>query len=253
MFDPVPIVLGIGVGLLVGLTGVGGGALLTPLLVLVAGVRPLNAIGTDLAFAALTKVAGGWLHIRRGGADLRLVGWLAGGSVPGALLGARLVDTLAATAGGASADAILARLLGAALLAAAAASLWRAVARAKETVVAPAPGPAGAIGIGLGIGLLVGLTSVGAGSLLMAVFALRYALPARLAVGTDVVHGAVLAAVAAAAHGLAGRIEVALLVNLLIGSVPGVLLGSWLCGWLPQRLLRVAIAGLLAVTGLRLL
>jgi hypothetical protein len=90
MFDPIPIALGTGVGLLVGLTGVGGGALLTPLLVLVAGVRPLSAIGTDLAFAALTKLAGGWLHARRGGADLRLVGWLAGGSAPGALLGARL-------------------------------------------------------------------------------------------------------------------------------------------------------------------
>jgi uncharacterized membrane protein YfcA len=253
MFDPIPIALGTGVGLLVGLTGVGGGALLTPLLVLVAGVRPLSAIGTDLAFAALTKLAGGWLHARRGGADLRLVGWLAGGSAPGALLGARLVDALTASVGGVSADAILSRLLGAALLAAAAASLWRAVGRGEDVAPARAPGPAGAVVIGLGIGLLVGVTSVGAGSLLMAVFALRYALPARLAVGTDVVHGAVLAAVAAVAHSLAGRIEVALLANLLVGSVPGVLLGRWLCGWLPQRPLRLAIAALLAVTGLRLL
>jgi uncharacterized membrane protein YfcA len=253
MLDPVAIGLGFGVGLLVGLTGVGGGALLTPLLVLVAGVRPLNAVGTDLAFAAITKVAGGWLHTRHGGTDLRLVSWLALGSVPGALLGARLVDTLAAGVGGVAADAIVARLLGIALLAAAAASLWRAVAGTRTLPTAPTPGPVASVIIGLAIGVLVGVTSVGAGSLLMAVFAIRYALPARLAVGTDVVHGAVLASVAAVAHGLAGRIEGLLLISLLVGSVPGVLLGSSLCAWLPQRPLRVAIAMLLAVSGLRLL
>lgn len=252
MLDPVLIGLGFGVGLVVGLTGVGGGALLTPLLILVAGVRPVIAIGTDLAFAAATKLVGAWQHTRHGAADLRLVVQLAGGSVPGALLGAHLVTMLAA-ADPAGADALVARGLGLALLAAAGASLLRAVRPAWTAGPDRLPGPVAAPLIGFGIGLLVGLTSIGAGSLLMAVFALGYRLPARWAVGTDVVHGAVLAAVATVAHGTAGRVELPLLLNLLAGSLPGVLIGGWLCGRLPQRVVRLSIAALLAVAGLRLL
>ncbi len=244
--------LGLLVGMLVGLTGVGGGALLTPLLVLVAGVRPSLAVGTDLAFAALTKLVGAWQHWRNGTVDLGCTLRLACGSVPGALLGAQALSAL--EAGGAGhADVVLARLLGLALLAAAGASLLRA---AGVTWRAPAGTRAGVVPsvlIGLGVGLLVGLTSVGAGSLLMAVFALFYTLPARRAVGTDVAHGAVLAAVAAVAHGLAGRVEGPLLMSLLVGSAPGVVLGGWLCRHLPGRPLRLGIAVVLAVTGARLL
>jgi uncharacterized membrane protein YfcA len=252
MPDLVLLGLGFGVGVLVGLTGVGGGAILTPLLILVAGVRPVIAVGTDLAFAALTKVAGAWLHWRRGSADLRLTTWLAGGSVPGALIGAQAVGLLAAHDAG-WADAVVARALGLALLAAAGTSVLRAFRPGLPDGTGRAPTLPAAIAIGFGIGGLVGLTSVGAGSLLMAVFALLYSLPATRAVGTDVVHGAILAAVAAVAHGLAGRIELPLLANLLLGSVPGVLLGAWLSGRVPHRLLRLAIGGLLAIAGLRLL
>jgi hypothetical protein len=106
----------------------------------------------------------------------------------------------------------------------------------------------------MGIGVLVGVTSIGAGSLLMAVFALFYRrLPMARAVGADILHGAVLATVAAIAHGSAGHIEFAMLANLLAGSLPGVLLGGWLCSWLPSRPLRVGIAAMLAITGVRLL
>jgi uncharacterized membrane protein YfcA len=251
---PDPFLLGLGffVGVLVGLTGVGGGALLTPMLILVAGVRPVIAVGTDLAFAAVTKAVGAWLHWRQGSADLRLTWWLACGSVPGALVGAQLVGLLVAL-DATWADAVVGRVLGSALLATAGASLLRALRPGRPDRAGRSPTLVGAVAIGFGIGGLVGLTSVGAGSLLMAVFALLYSLPATRAVGTDVVHGAILAAVAAVAHGLAGRIEVPLLAGLLLGSVPGVLVGGWLTGHLPHRLLRVTIAGLLAFSGLRLL
>lgn len=252
MLDPVLIGLGFTVGLLVGLTGVGGGALLTPLLILVAGVRPAVAVGTDLAFAAATKLVGAWQHTRHGAVDLRLVVQLAGGSVPGALIGAHLV-TMLVVADPAGADALVTRVLGIALLAAAGASLARALRPGWEMGRARLPGLFELLVIGFGIGLLVGLTSIGAGSLLMAVFALCYCIPARWAVGTDVVHGAVLAAVAAVAHGAAGRVELPLLMSLLTGSLPGVLVGGWLCGRLPQRFLRLSIAALLALSGLRLL
>lgn len=251
MIDPVLVSLGFGVGVVVGLTGVGGGALLTPLLILVVGVRPTIAVGTDLAFAALTKLVGAWGHLRLGTVDLRLTAWLAGGSVPGALLGSQLVNVWEEV-DAAQADALVMRLLGLALLAAASASLLR-VLRPRPPGEGRAPGPLGAASLGLGVGLMVGLTSIGAGSLLMAGFALVYALPAARAAGTDIVHGAILAVVAGAAHAVAGRVELPLLSNLVIGSLPGVLLGSWLCSRVPERPLRLTIAVLLVVSGLRLL
>jgi uncharacterized protein len=251
-FDPLLIALGFLVGVLIGLTGVGGGAVLTPLLILVAGVRPVVAVGTDLAFAAVTKAVGGWQHARWGSADRRLALQLACGSVPGALLGAHLVGVVEA-ADAAGADALVARCLGIMLLVAAGANLLRAAGFSWTLGAAIHPGPVAAAALGLGIGVMVGLTSVGAGSLLMAVLALFYALPAARAVGTDVVHGAVLAAVAAVAHGAAGRVELSILTNLLAGSLPGVLIGGFLCAWLPSRPLRMTISIMLAAAGMRLI
>lgn len=250
--QPVLVALGLLVGALVGLTGVGGGSLLTPLLILVVGTRPTVAVGTDLAFAALTKLVGALQHTRNKTADLRLTVWLACGSVPGALIGSAVVGVLEGSSPD-GADAAITHLLGAALLLAAAASLLRATGVRWSVGGAAQPGPFGAAALGLTIGILVGMTSIGAGSLLMAVFALLYTLPALRAVGTDVVHGAVLAAVAAVAHSAAGRIDVEMLGSLLVGSVPGILIGGWLCAWLPGRPLRVGIALILAVSGLRLL
>jgi uncharacterized membrane protein YfcA len=252
VLDPVLISLGLLVGTLVGLTGVGGGSLLTPLLILVAGTRPVVAVGTDLAFAAITKAVGTWQHARRGTGDPRLVFRLACGSVPGALLGTHLVGLLE-TADAAVADTVVARVLGMALLLAAGASLLRAAGLSWAVGSTTAPGPLAAGALGLGIGLLVGLTSIGAGSLLMAAFALLYSLPTARAIGTDVMHGALLAAVAAVAHGAAGRVELVQLANLLVGSLPGVLFGGWLGARLPTRPLRLGIAVLLAISGLRLL
>jgi uncharacterized membrane protein YfcA len=251
--DPLLLALGLLVGMLVGLTGVGGGALLTPLLILVAGVRPVIAIGTDLAFAAITKWVGGWQHIRLGTASRRLVLHLAIGSVPGALLGVYLVNLLTSSNTPGS-DAFLTHALGVVLLLAAGSSLLRAAGVAFGEKSNADPGPLITACVGTGIGVLVGVTSIGAGSLLMAVFTLFYRrLPMVRAVGADILHGAVLATVAAIAHGSAGHIEFAMLANLLAGSLPGVLLGGWLCSWLPSRPLRVGIAAMLAITGVRLL
>jgi uncharacterized membrane protein YfcA len=251
-FDLVLVGLGLLVGTLVGLTGVGGGSLLTPLLILVIGARPTVAVGTDLAFAALTKFVGALQHTRNHTADTRLTLWLATGSVPGALVGSAIVSMLENADPG-RADAVISRVLGAALILAAAASLLRAAGVRWSVGEQTSPGRLAAALLGVGIGFLVGLTSIGAGSLLMAVFALVYALPAARAVGTDVVHGAVLAAVAAVAHGAAGHIDFTMLGNLMVGSVPGILVGGWLCTRLPGRPLRVGIAVVLAVSGARLL
>jgi uncharacterized membrane protein YfcA len=146
------------------------------------------------------------------------------------------------------------RVLGIALLVASSASLLRAFGISWESSIRTNPGFVVTVALGLVIGILVGFTSIGAGSLLMAAFALFYKkLPAARAVGTDVMHGAVLAAVAAIAHGSAGRVELPMLANLLAGSLPGVLLGGWLCSRLPGRSLRIGIAAMLAITGVRLL
>jgi uncharacterized membrane protein YfcA len=247
--DPTYIVLGFPVGILVGLTGIGGGALLMPLLILVAGVRPAAAVGTDLAFAAVTKIVGCSMHLRRGTADIGLSFRLAAGGVPGAIVGSLVVDRLDLQG---SADSLVIHLVGFALLLAAAASLLGALG---VTFPGHADRPSTLIAATLGflIGVMVGMTSIGAGSILMAMFALLYRLPAARAVGTDLLYGALLASVAATIHMTGNRVEFGMLAGLLVGSIPGVLLGSWLCARLPARPLRIGIATMLTIAGFRLL
>jgi uncharacterized membrane protein YfcA len=246
--DPAYVLLGFVVGTLVGLTGIGGGALLTPLLIL-AGVRPVIAVGTDLAFAAVTKIIGCSLHLRRGTADIALALSLASGGVPGAIVGSLVVDHLDLQG---SADPLVTHLLGCALLLAATASLLRALGLTLEGR-AERPSTLAAATLGLLIGIVVGMTSIGAGSLLMALFAVLYRLPAARAVGTDLVFGALLALVAATGHMAGSRVEFGMLAALLVGSTPGVLFGSWLCPLLPGRPLRIGIAAMLILAGFRLL
>jgi hypothetical protein len=253
MIDPILIWLGMFVGTLIGLTGIGGGAVLTPLLILVVGVSPMHAVGTDLAFVAITKLVGAFQHQRHGTADLQLVGRLALGSVPGAWLGSGLVSTISAT-DAADADALFMRVLGIALIVSAGANLLCVICPSRVQDTRPEPIPMVTTGLGLAVGFMVGITSIGAGSLLMAAFVLFYKrLPIAQAVGVDVMHGAVLAVAAAIAHGAAGRIEGPMVVNLLMGSLPGVTLGSWLCRRLPSGPLRMGIAAMLVISGLRLL
>lgn len=253
MIDPILMGMGLFIGTLVGLTGVGGGALLTPMLILVVGVKPLTAVGTDLAFAAITKGVGAFQHMRHTKPDLRFVYRLLLGSIPGALIGTWLMSFMSGIES-INIDAVFARILGFVLIVSAAASLLRVfnINWFKESKAEV--GLLGTAIIGGVVGLMVGCTSIGAGSLLMAMISIFFRhLPIAQAVGADVAHGAILAMVAAMAHGAAGTIEVPMVMNLLVGSLPGVLMGSWLCGHLPGRPLRVGIAAMLVISGMHLL
>lgn len=245
--DAMLVVLGSVVGLMIGLTGVGGGSLLTPLLLLV-GIVPSVAIATDLAFAAVTKSVASIGHLWAGTVDWRVVLRLAFGSLPGSMVGSLVVSHLV----GAQGETILAKVLGLALILAALATLIRVLG------VGGGQGPrqlpvAHTVLLGFSVGTLVGATSVGAGSMLMAALALSNLLPPRRMVGTDIVHGALLAAVAAAAHGWAGRVDPISLTSLLTGALPGAIIGTWLCRRVPEKPLRLGIAFVLTLAGVRLL
>jgi uncharacterized membrane protein YfcA len=247
------IFLGFLIGGLIGLSGMGGGSLLAPLLIGVAGVRPLNAVGTDFVFSAVTKLLGGWRHWRHGSVDRVLVLRLAAASVPGLIAGVLLLRLLDAQAG-ARADAFITRMLGVTLLLAALATGWRALRPGDQAHTASRrtrwllliPG-------GFVLGLLVGVTSVGSGSLYLVLLAAATPLSLRRAVGTDVAHAALLTGAGALAHLSAHTVDPRITLNLLAGSLPGVWLGSGLTARLPRRTLSVSLAAVLAISGLHYL
>ena len=257
--DPVNILFGFLVGVIVGLTGVGGGSLMTPLLLLAGGYSPVITIGTDLAYGAITKTLGGWRHLRAGHVDLRLSWWLAAGSVPGSLVGVVTLERLEAVHG----DDFTPYLLGAvavALLLAAAAMLYRALFRpglvAKERESALLEGSvtkAGTVVIGLILGFVLGLTSVGSGALVGLALIMLYKLTPRRVVGTDVFHAAVLLWSAGLAHVVLGNVNYGLMATLLIGSLPGVWIGTALVGHVPVAGLRLALGVILATAALGVL
>jgi hypothetical protein len=246
--DPIYILFGLGVGVLVGLTGIGGGSLMTPLLLLAGGVSPAVAIGTDLAYGAVTKTVGGWRHLRSGTVDLGISKWLAVGSVPGSLAGVAAVDLI-------SAEALL-FFVAAALLVAAVGILARAVLRApreRETVEMDTRRRLGAIGMGLVLGALVGLTSVGSGALIGLVLILVFRLTPHRVVGTDVFHAAILLWTAGIAHGFAGNVDYLLAATILVGSIPGVWIGTALLPRVPAAGLRPALGCVLLAAALGVL
>lgn len=253
--DPAYVASGAGVGLLVGLTGVGGGSLMTPLLMLVFGVQPATAVGTDLLYASVTKTAGGAVHGGMGSVMWTVVGRLALGSVPAAALtlwvlylagkpSPQLQTAITITLGAvlvATAVLILVRaaLVGRLVLLT---SGWSGRRRATATVA-----------IGLLLGVLVSLTSVGAGALgVTALLVLYPELPASRIVGSDIAHAVPLTLLAGLGHWLAGAVDAVLLVSLLAGSVPAVLLGSLLGARAPDRFLQPLLALVLALVGVRL-
>ena len=242
--DPLIIVFGLAVGILVGLTGIGGGSLLTPLLILVVGVKPVVAIGTDLFYGAVTKTVGGWRHLRQGTVDLGVSGWMALGSVPGSLLGVLALSALQAAYGDAF-ESVLLGFVAAALLVVSLAILGRAVFMrvfAESVAVALTPRlRMSAVAIGLILGALIGLTSVGSGALIGLALILVFRLTPHRVVGTDVFHAALLLWTAALAHMAAGNVDFALAGNLLLGSVPGVWLGAALLPLVPVAGLRPAL------------
>jgi len=250
------IVLGSAViGFLVGMTGAGGGALMTPMLILLFGVKPSTAISSDLVAAVVMRPFGAAVHLHKGTVNLRLVGWMVTGSVPMAFLGAYLLHLLGQAN---SAEANIERLLGGALLVGAAAMTLRyfldrrsgAVRQGAvhEVVIRPIP----SIAIGMVGGLIVGMTSVGSGSLMIVLLLFLYPLiGANQLVGTDLVQAVPLTGAAALGALAFGHVELSVTTSLIVGSVPAVLVGSFLSSRAPDRVVRPIITFVIFASGLK--
>ncbi len=256
--DLMVIAFGFGVGILIGLTGIGGGSLMTPLLVLFAGISPVVAIGTDLAYGAITKTLGGWRHLRKGTVDLGVSKWLAVGSVPGALVGVWLLNVLL-DAYGTSFQPVLLGAIAVALLIVAMTILCRAlfmpklVAREVQSITQTRRTKLTAIAIGAVLGLILGVTSVGSGALIGLALILVFKLTPHRVVGTDVFHAAILLWAAGLAHLVSGNVDVVLMGTILVGSLPGVLVGSALITHVPAAGLRPVLGCVLLGSALGVL
>ena len=262
--DPALIAGGLVVGFIVGLTGMGGGALMTPMLIFVFRVDPLVAVSSDVVASLFMKPAGAFVHLRRRTVNLKLVLWLCVGSVPAAFSGALLIQALPF---GDSLDTALQRVLGVALLIASGGLVVRAVLQMvrsrsalgegptrpsapQELVVRPVPTAI----LGAVAGLLVGMTSVGAGSIVIVVLLLLYpALKASQLVGTDLVQAVPLVAAASLGHILYGDFSLGLTTSLLIGAIPGAWFGAHVSSRAPGGIIRRALAILLLASALKLL
>ncbi len=248
-------VAGLLVGLLVGLTGVGGGALMTPLLILMFGVHPITAVGTDLLQAAATKAAGTSVHGINGTIEWRITGRLACGSVPAAAL---TILALSLGLSGAGAPHVISVLLGVAVIVTAATLLFRGPllrATAARSVATPDYVVARlTVGAGVILGVLVTITSVGAGALGVVALAFLYPrLPTPRIVAADLAHAVPLTLLAGLGHWWLGTIDWPLLGSLLLGSLPGVVIGSLLATRVPDSVLRPVLAVVLVLVGGQLL
>ncbi len=240
--DPLIIVFGLGVGVLVGLTGIGGGSLMTPLLLIFIGTQPHVAVGTDIAYGALTKTVGGWQHLRSGTVDLGVSMWLAIGSVPGSIGGVIVVEALPSPPDEALLWGVAAALSLTALVTLGRALFVRRVAeRERESVPLTRGAKVAAVLLGLVLGFILGVTSVGSGALIGLALILVFRLTPHRVVGTDVFHAAVLLWAAGLAHVVAGNVDYGLMANILIGSIPGVVIGERLARSVPAAGLRPAL------------
>jgi uncharacterized membrane protein YfcA len=247
-FDPaVVITFGLGVGILVGMTGIGGGALMTPLLVLFVGTPPVTAVGTDLAYGAITKTVGGFKHWRQGTIDFPLSWWMAVGSIPTAVSGVHIIHFLQRSLGGQAFNQAMLYLLAGAIGFTGVMTLVRAiflkqlVARERDTVVMKARHKIAAVLLGASVGFVLGVTSAGSGSLIALGLIMMFRLTPYRVVGTDIFHAALVLWAAAIAHIVAGNVDYALAGTILIGSVPGVWVGSHMSVRLPAGTLRTVL------------
>jgi hypothetical protein len=254
--DPIYSLSGFVVGGIVGLTGVGGGSLMTPLLVLLFGVPPATAVGTDLLYAAITKAGGSVSHGRQGHVDWKIAGLLAAGSLPAAIVTVLVLSRFPIHGSGVTGAVTVA--LGVALILTAAAILFRGrlvdfAARHENAAYRRHLVPL-TVAVGLVIGVLVSISSVGAGALgTAALFFLFPRLPTLRIVGTDIAHAVPLTLVAGIGHWWLGTVDWALLGSLLVGSLPGIWLGSRLAARLPDSLLRSLLSVLLVLVGSKLI
>jgi uncharacterized protein len=252
-------ILGFVVGLLVGLTGMGGGALMTPALILLGLARPAIAVGTDLVWGTLTKAVGAFIHCRQKTVDFTIVKRLAIGSIPGALAGMALLAHLHKHGVGAM-DRVIERLLAIALMCVALSLFVRAIRGRGSRIEASSQGlinkaPAWLTSVlGSVVGFLVSITSVGSGSLIVACLVVLYPSSSmRRIVGSDILHALILVGISALGHLGIGSINVPLLAALLVGSIPGVWIGSKTSAVVPGRILQPVLATTLFFLGYKLL
>ena len=253
MENILPVFVGLVVGFLIGLTGMGGGALMTPFLLIVMKLDPVLAVGTDLTFAAITKIVGSIQHRREKNVSLRRVFWMACGSLPASFLGAQFI--LHQKANSAITENILPTVLGVTLIIVSLIILARVfrLLGPKEYIEITWPAPWSLILIGIIGGLLVGMTSIGGGTVIMALLLIFFSIPLNLMVGIDVVHGALLTILTSMNYIFAGQTDWSLVGLLLIGSLPGAWLGALAIKRIDVRIVRGILAVVVIGAGIDLL
>jgi uncharacterized membrane protein YfcA len=253
--DPAIVIFGFGIGAMVGMTGMGGGTLMTPLLIFFFGIKPVTAIGTDIFYAAVTKTVGGWRHLRMGTVNMGLALWLAAGSVPAAVTGVWAITVLQSKVGEERLDSIVYALLGGTLLMDGIITLARALILSKlveerDDFELKRRHKVAAVAIGATTGFVIGITSAGSGTVIAILLIAVYRLMPRKVVGTDVFHAAILLWAAGIAHWVGGNVDFMLAGNILLGSVPGVIVGAHFAARAPLGFLRTALGVVLIASGL---
>lgn len=257
LLDVWPLIVsgGLVVGFLVGMTGVGAGSLMTPFLITQVGIPPTLAVGTDLLFASITKASAAWPHHNFGNVNWRLVAWLAAGSVPGSLAMLATLQHLNPDVEAMS-HFIKIALVGALVLSSLAIVIYPYITKARALATDPDDVPVRRIPtllLGLVLGSIVTLTSVGAGAIGVVILTLLYpTLMTRRLIGTDIVHAVPLTLISGLGHLSMGNTNVTLLGLLLVGSLPGIAIGSRLTGRLPDWFLRIALAVILCFAAYQL-
>jgi uncharacterized membrane protein YfcA len=247
--DPAIIFFGLGIGVLVGMTGMGGGSLMTPLLILIFGIQPTTAIGTDIFYSA------GWRHLRMKTVNMELVKWLALGSVPAAVGGVALVSIIENHVGEDRLDSLVYAVLGGTLLMVGIITLARALILRnlideRDRFDVERRHKVAAVLIGATTGFVIGITSAGSGTVIAILLIAVYRLAPKKVVGTDVFHAAVLLWAAGLAHIVGGNVDFSLAGNILIGSIPGVIIGAALSSKAPQGFIRTALGVVLVGSGI---
>jgi uncharacterized protein len=261
--DPAPTLFGLLVGFLVGLTGVGGGSLMTPFLVTVLGVAAPTAVGTDMVFATLTKFTGSIQHYRQQSVNLEVAIFLGLGSIPAGLLGVATLEWIEGSFDAETVKNIMITIIAFTLVLVGASLIVRNFLPEREDD--PKPGVwdgksrmsrrrrAYTVVFGAMGGYLVGLTSIGSGSVMAVILLLLYPIAPAVIVGTDIAHATVLSLVVGLAHMTQGNVDFSLAGSLLLGGVPGVLVGSRVAPWIPGKPLKMILAAMLIFVGARLL
>ena len=264
MIDTAPALFGLLVGFLVGLTGVGGGSLMTPFLVAVVGVPAPTAVGTDMVFATVTKLTGSVQHYRQQSVNVEIAVFLGLGSIPAGLLGVATIEWMQRNFDAATLESVMITIIALTLIVVGASLIYREYFMAPRDATSKAGVWDGespmsrrrrtyTVLFGAAGGYLVGLTSIGSGSVMAVILLLLYPIAPAVIVGTDIAHATVLSLVVGLAHMTQGNVDFGLAGTLLLGSIPGVLVGSYLARWLPGKPLKVILACMLIFVGVRLL